>query len=209
MVKKKRPKILVRKKREEILIYCMKLLHSYIARSAYILHIPTEDLENDVAVNMWIALYRYRHKSYNQACMLAYRTGENSVIYRLRSALTNKKRGANSTTVNAEELIGMPSSAIFSDYRAVETMDLIINIAVMLVGPERAIYLIKAATYRWISNKITDEENTIQIALDLPRSTIRKYLLIMEENLVKYSVTSSYGRYLIKTDGVWRQTDFE
>lgn len=190
-------------RREDILLRCIRALYPLCVKRAPVLHLTPQDLVDELAVVMLIALIRYRRKRKDDQLRLAYVSARNHMVNMLRNALSNVKRGAGTTHVPMENSDIEPF--ILPDSRVVDSWMDLRRLAVMFAGQDKAPYLLRAATMDWFSSRLEDEHKQVMAGLETTsRYTVIERLQAFRRELRAKFTASTTSPLVVKQEGVWR-----
>lgn len=205
--------MLTRKQRGKILIRSLKLLHPHcLKRKNLFSDKDVDDLLEELGVHIWIALIRYRKRTYDEAERIAFTVGKNRLTSIVRSKLTVYKKGAkfNQIEGSPDDIYWMSSGSMHSNgVQIIDTLETIASIAIMKVGLRRADSLMRALLYDWRSRKPVREQKIIMQVLGKDRIEIRKLVRRFIFEIRRELPGSQYSQHdnmLEKVDGTYRAT---
>lgn len=200
---KRQPPALSKKQRTEILTYCLKKLAPVVRKRAALFAGTPEDLLDEVGVQIWIALLRYKHKPYNDALKLAYRTGQNRLTSLVRTMLTVKRHGHHVKMVPLEAVSPLLIQRNSNPIVVVEFYDTLVALAIRIAGYHKAGWLVRAALYDWSPQAPVTEEQAAILAAFGKKRTVNVQVHRLYQSL-RYSLVSEEKGGAAKHDGVWR-----
>lgn len=202
--------MLSKTQRGTILVYCLKKLYPQcVKRKNLFTHMDAEDLIEELGVHIWIALTRYRNKSYNDALKLAFTTGRNRLTSIVRTRMTVVKRGANAKFLpeNIDDVYWLSSRGIYSNgVQVIDTLEMIGSTAIARVGVRRADSLVKALMYDW-RRRPQGNQLAIMEALQRSRIQVRKMVADFIREIRLQFPSGGYvadDNLLEKVDGCWK-----
>ena len=212
--------MLTRKERVKITAYVLKKMYPKCVSYKKKLFADQDamDLLDEVGVQVWIALIRYRRKPYKEAIKLAYRTATNQLNSLVRTKITVKKRGAGSHTIslNTEENDEedneryegnwMSDPGLYSNgIKIVDAIELICSSAIFRVGTRKADALVKALLYDWRLKRTNVEQRKLMKILNRDRKEVRKLVNSFSRQMKKQIGPEETHSYPIqKVDGIWK-----
>lgn len=200
-------KSLSRAQREAILAYCLKGLSPVMRRRAPLVKPGGfEDLVDEVGIHIWIALLRYRRKPYDEALKLAYRSGQNRLASIVRSVLTSRRRGATLKFVSLDSVAPtLYQSEDMTSCAALEFIEIMVTLAVRIVGPDKATHLVQATLHDWSRRtRTTENHRRIMDNLGLQRRDVVESIMRLREALRKALVAETKPLTVRTPEGVWK-----
>jgi hypothetical protein len=213
---KKKVSRLSKRQQVNILKYCLKRLHSKCKKySKLFSDKDTDDLVEEIAIHIWMALIRYRRKPRKQALMLAYRTGQNRLLSIVRSKMTVIKGGSKivMTGDNADDLYWTSSHGMMENgIKIIETLEVLGSIAIQLVGYKKSDSLLKALLYDWRSKNLTPRQRHIMLRMNASRTEMRDWTKLFSDEVQKQIAPGEFNLHdslMEKKDGRWKLSKSE
>jgi len=192
---------LTRREMISVLCYCMDKLWPQLKKRSFLLGCTVDDLANDVCVYIWAAMLRYKYKTYKEALMLGFRTAQNRLASRSRTALKYPRM-----FVEIDQLFPYLSSNSADPARTVEILETMVRVSDKLVGYKHSSFLIQASCFDWSPRNrrnICHEQILLADIMELKPHQVQQRITLlrkeMEKNLPEAVVTN------VKVRGSWIQ----
>ena len=159
---------------------------------------PVNEIENDVALQIWMSTLRYADKPLEQRYRLAHSTGQNLLTDLYRKFLIRDR-----LTVEFSDFVSKTryTNAIGVDYRTLEVMDEILSVATSLVGKDKKSAFLKALQHRWHrQTRLTQEQKKILAELGITRKELLTLIRKLSNGIDR---TPALHLLPVKYGGVW------